>query len=170
MKTPYVLSFSAQDKPGLVELLSNTVNGYGGNWLESAMSHLAGKFVGIIVVEIADDRSESLLKALRDLSDFGLYIAIDKHTSVEDKDSHTLDIELVGHDRPGIVRDISKVLAEYDVNVEDMSTELVSGSMSAETLFKADLHLRTSKDTDLDALQDAIEQIAENLMVDIHIE
>ena len=56
MNTSFVLSFSAKDKPGIVELLSNTISCNGGNWLESAMSHLAGRFVGIVVVDIATDK------------------------------------------------------------------------------------------------------------------
>ena len=81
-----------------------------------------------------------------------------------------LDIELTGHDRPGIVRDIASALARQGANIEDLSTELVSGSMSAELLFKADIHVSVKSNADLDDLQEALEAIAEDLMVDINIE
>lgn len=169
MNTSYVLSFSAQDKPGLVELLSNTVDQHGGNWLESAMSHLAERFVGIVVIEAPANQLESLKSALNELSAQGLDVTITQQTQTEAVEYQAMDVELVGHDRPGIVRDISKVLADYQVNVEDLSTELVSGPMSAEPMFKADLHLNVKVSTDIDELQDAIEQISDNLMVDIHV-
>ena len=67
MNTSYVLSFSAQDKPGIVELPSNTISSNGGNWLESAMSHLAGRFVGIVIIDVAKTKAEQLKTALHAL-------------------------------------------------------------------------------------------------------
>ena len=82
-------------------------------------------------------------------------------------ESLALEIELTGHDRPGLVSEISTVLSKHGANVEDLTSELVSGSMSAELLFKADIHVSISRETDIDDLQEAIEAIADDLMVDI---
>jgi glycine cleavage system regulatory protein len=172
MSKSFVLSFSAQDKPGIVEQISNTVSANGGNWLESAMSHLAGRFVGIVVVDADASKESALSDSLKALSNQGLTISFEPmHAEVEDNDVYqSLEIELTGHDRPGIVSEISAVLAKHNANVEDLSTELVSGSMSAEMLFKADIHVTVKQGSDLDDLQDAIEAIADDLMVDMHLE
>jgi hypothetical protein len=45
----------AEDRPGLVEKLSEAVTEEGGNWLESRMAHLAEMFAGIVRVEIPGD-------------------------------------------------------------------------------------------------------------------
>lgn len=172
MNQNYVLSFSAIDKPGIVELLSNTISKSGGNWLESAMSHLAGRFVGIVVIDVSAEQASALKEALNGLTAQGLFISIETINS-EDSGSEVLrsiEIELTGHDRPGIVSEISTVLAKHGANVEDLTTELVSGSMSAELLFKADIHASIGQETDIDDLQEAIESIADDLMVDIIIE
>lgn len=172
MNTNFVLSFSATDKPGIVELLSNTISDAGGNWLESAMSHLAGRFVGIVVIDVSTSKSSALQTALNGLTAQGLFISIEAINS-DDIDSDVLqsiEIELTGHDRPGIVSEISSVLAKHGANVEDLTSELVSGSMSAELLFKADIHASVTLGTDIDDLQEAIESIADDLMVDIIIE
>ncbi|EPJ44002.1 MAG: amino acid-binding ACT [Osedax symbiont Rs1] len=170
MNTSFVLSFSAKDKPGIVELLSNTISCNGGNWLESAMSHLAGRFVGIVVVDIATDKKTNLSSAINALASTDLLISfeiIDHQQLDDDIEYQSLEIELTGHDRTGIVNEISSVLAKHGANVEDLSTELVSGSMSAELLFKADIHVSIKQGADLDDLQEAIEAIADDLMVDI---
>ncbi len=171
MNTSYVLSFSAQDKPGIVELVSNTVTSGGGNWSESAMSHLAGRFVGIVVIEVSTDKAASLVTAINSLTDQGLAISIEAFNEQEQDDSQyqSIDVELTGHDRPGIVSEISAVFAKHGANVEDLSTYLVSGSMSAEMLFKADMHVIVKQGSDLDDLQEAIESISDDLMVDIHL-
>lgn len=171
MNTSFVLSFSAQDKPGIVELVSNTISSSGGNWSESAMSHLAGRFVGIVVIEVSADKAEPLIAAVNKLTDQGLIISIESmEPQAEDSAEYqSLDIELTGHDRPGIVNEISAMFAKHGANVEDLSTHLVSGSMSAEMLFKADIHVSVKQGSDLDDLQEAIESIADDLMVDIHL-
>ena len=76
-------------------------------------------------------------------------------------------LELIGHDKPGIVREISQALAKRHINVENLTTELISGSMSAELLFKAEAQLLAPDNIDFDDLQSAIEAIASDLMVDI---
>ena len=47
MQTSFIITFIGDDRPGLVEQLSAAIEQSGGNWLESRMSHLAGKFAGI---------------------------------------------------------------------------------------------------------------------------
>ncbi len=172
MSKSFVLSFSAQDKPGIVEHISQTISENAGNWLESAMSHLAGRFVGIVVVDVEVNSVQSLSNALAALASDSLSISFEAlhDEAMHTKEYKSLQIELTGHDRPGIVSEISAMLAKHNANVEDLSTHLESGSMSAEMLFKADIHVSVKQDSDLDDLQDAIESIADDLMVDIHLE
>lgn len=163
-----VLTVIGPDRPGLVEKLANTINDHSGNWMESALSRLAGKFTGIVSVTAPADKKDELLKALAELEADGLKIVSEV---AEDEASHPagqlFTLDLIGHDKPGIVREISQALASHHVNVESLSTELVSGSMSAELLFKANAQLNAPEDLDLDHLQEALENIASDLLVDI---
>lgn len=163
-----VLTVIGPDRPGLVEKLANTVSDHSGNWMESALSRLAGKFTGIVSVQAPADKKEELLQALANLESDGLKVVsevADDETLHSEGQLFTLD--LIGHDKPGIVRDISQALASHHVNVENLSTELVSGSMSAELLFKATAQLNAPADLDMDHLQEALEDIASDLLVDI---
>lgn len=166
--TSLVLTVIAPDKPGLVELLSQTIADNGGNWLESSMSRLAGKFAGILIVSITEDQAEPLIEALQKLDSQGLRVLVARSkTQSAPTDSNSITLELIGHDKPGIVREISQALNRYNINVERLSTALVSGSMSAEELFKADAELTVPTGVDLDDLQQSLEAIANDLMVDI---
>ncbi len=168
MKTSLILTFIGPDKPGLVEMLAQTIARHQGNWLESSMSHLAGKFAGILVTEVPTDQADRLSDALTALKTHGLKVGVEHAGDAAPAAAQqAFTLELVGHDKPGIVRDISQALAKRNINVEKLSTELVSGSMSAELLFKAQAELSAAPDTDLDALQDDLEAIASDLMVDI---
>ncbi|MEH6575593.1 MAG: ACT domain-containing protein [Amphritea sp.] len=168
--TSLVLTIIAPDKPGLVELLSQTIATHQGNWLESSLSRLAGKFAGIVIVKTQESQVETLINALTALDAQGLQVIAERSQEAEAIDTTTfnhISLELIGHDKPGIVKEISQALNAHKVNVERLSTELVSGSMSAEELFKAEAELLVPESVELDDLQQALEAIAGDLMVDI---
>ena len=52
MTTYLVLTIIGEDRPGIVESLAEIISDYSGNWLESSMSQLAGKFAGILRVSV----------------------------------------------------------------------------------------------------------------------
>ena len=54
MAVQLVLTVIAQDEPGIVETLSQTVSDHGANWLGSRMARLAGEFAGIVEVSVPD--------------------------------------------------------------------------------------------------------------------
>jgi glycine cleavage system regulatory protein len=81
-----------------------------------------------------------------------------------------LKLSLVGHDRIGIVREVSQVLARHAVNVEDLSTRTASAPMSAEIMFHADIDLLAGHDLDARALTAELERISNDLMVDINLD
>jgi len=63
-----VLTVIGDDRPGLVEQLSTAISTHQGNWLESSMSRLAGKFAGILKVSVPAEQAPALQQALAGLS------------------------------------------------------------------------------------------------------
>ena len=168
MNNSLILTLIGPDKPGLVELVSSTLAQHHANWQESSMSRLAGKFAGILIATVDSEHLQSLTDALNGLESQGLKVVIETdQVATDERDGQAISLSLVGHDKPGIVRQISQALAAQSISVDRLETELVSGSMSAELLFKASADLSASADADRDDLQDALEGIASDLMVDI---
>ncbi len=77
-----------------------------------------------------------------------------------------VDLELVGQDRPGIVREVTAVLAALGVNIEDFATSRENSSMSGAPLFRASARLMVPDGTSPDQVQDALERISGEIMVD----
>jgi len=166
--TCLIVTLIGDDRPGLVDSLASTVAGHGGNWLESSMSQLAGKFAGILCVRVEEDRAEALIEALQGLE--GIRLVVEKgHIPPDDAGSRVLHLHLVGNDRPGIVREVFQALAAQHVNVETLETECVSAPMSADTLFRARAELRVPQGIDMEALKEGLERIADDLIVDINL-
>lgn len=170
MQHSLVMTLIGEDRPGLVGRLAAVVAEHGGNWLESRMAHLGGQFAGILRVEVPAENETALLGALRALDAQGLSVHVRRDTTpFVSAVKNRAVIELVGQDRPGIVRQISQVLAEHQVNVEELATQCVSAPMSGETLFRATAHVRLPETLALARLRAALEEIASDLMVDISV-
>lgn len=171
MSTFLVLTVIADDKPGIVEQLSAVIAEQGGNWLESRMSHMAGKFAGILRVSIDESKSNSLVSALASLSSSGIVVNAEHSKDAgEIVSSKDLTLNLVGNDRPGIVREVSQTLAKLGVNVLELTTNCESAEMSAVPLFRTVAHLRVPQDFESDELTDALEAISNDLMVEINLD
>ena len=171
MTTSLVLTFIGEDKPGLVELLSHTVAEHDGNWLESKMSRMAGRFAGILRASVPDERADGLAAALERLESRGLHVRVERSSPVEaDRRTRCLELELIGADRAGIVRDISRALTRFGVNVEELHTECTSAPMSGELLFRARARLYVPETSSVSELHAALEEIAADLMVDVTLD
>jgi len=168
--TDLVLTLIGPDRPGLVEAVAGVVAKHGGNWLESRMAHMAGKFAGILRIEVTDDEAAVLLAALAELDARGLKVVGEPSGETGTATTgRTLDLELVGLDRPGIVREISQLLANSGANVEELATDRSSAPMSGEMLFHAKARVRLPGDADLATLRSALERMASDLMIEIRL-
>ena len=65
------------DRPGLVESVSQVVAAHGGSWQESRMARLAGKFAGILRAEVPEDKVDALKAELRELASGGIHIIVE---------------------------------------------------------------------------------------------
>ena len=166
-----VLTLIGPDRPGLVEAVAEVVASHGGNWLESRMAHLAGKFAGILRVEIAADQATALQTALGELESRGLKVVGESsgEPGSQPTPGRTLVLELVGLDRPGIVREISQLLANGGANVEELATDRSSAPMSGEMLFHAKARVRLPGDADLTGLRSALERLASDLLIELRL-
>jgi glycine cleavage system regulatory protein len=163
-----ILTVIGPDRPGLVRALAQTVAAHGGCWLESRMGRLAGQFAGIVLVEAP----LSLLADLHALENEGLRIVVHQPSTVGEASADAasgerLAVEVVGNDRPGIVRDVARVLAEHGVNIEELTTGVVSGSFSGETLFRATAFVRAPDGAAVAAIRAGLEFLSNEMMVDI---
>lgn len=163
-----VVTLLGTDRPGIVARLAKVAADAGASWQESKMARLAGKFAGVVRLEVPADSLAELERAIATLDAEGLKLTIERGAAQTGR--HGLSIDLLGLDRPGIVRDVSAALARHRVNIDELETDVVSASMSGEPLFHARIHLLLPRDVDLGALKGDLEAIADELMVDLTLD
>ena len=164
-----VLTLVGPDHPGIVDSVSEVVAAHGGNWLESRMAHLAGKFAGVLCVQVADEQVSALEDALGRLEGSGLRVIVERSAPDEAPRQHAMEIELLGLDRPGLVHEISAVLAAHQVNVEDLATSLPPAAHSGDRMFSAHIRVTIPETADLTAVRQGLERLAGDLMVEIRL-
>ena len=147
MKTSLILTLIGPDRPGLVSAVSACAGAHGANWMESRLTRLAGQFAGVVRLEVDAAAAAALERGLLGLG-----------------------AEVVGHDRPGIVRDISAVLARHGLSIDALETACENASMSGEPLFRARAELAVPAGTGLAAVRNDLEALANELMVDLDFE
>jgi glycine cleavage system regulatory protein len=164
-----VLTVIGDDRSGLVSALSGVVSDNGGSWERSHMARLAGKFAGIVVVAVPDDRVQAFQDDLGPLQSQGL-LEIRAERGDEAgaiAEAVRLSLEIVGADRPGIVHTISRALAAKDVGIEELQTATREAPMAGGMLFEATATLLAPPGTSSDELRPLLEEIADELMVDL---
>lgn len=160
-----VLTLIGDDRPGLVEALAATIRQHQGNWLESSLAQLAGKFAGIVNVAVPAAALPALKAALAAQPD--LQIIAEVAGEQQTNPSVALNLSLTGNDRPGIVQDVAAILSRHLVNVEEFNSHTSSAPMSGDLLFHAQARLSVRADTDLAALHQALEGLSNELMVEL---
>lgn len=170
MTTPqsFVITVLGPDRPGLVEALSAAIAERGGNWLESRLARLSGQFAGVIRVAALSSEVAGLETALRTLQD--LDIAIRPVPATPDRPPHrSFSLELLGPDRPGIVREVFRAISARNINVDELETECLSAPWTGESLFKAKARLALDPATSLDQLRKDLDAVAHELTLEIDL-
>ncbi len=164
MNCDLIMTVLGADRQGLVNQLAQTVADHGGNWLESRMARLAGQFAGVVRIQCPEDKVDALVAALNEA---GLNIQVARESAGEPATLRMVQIQVMGNDRPGIVRELTTAITQAGGNVEEFSTGLESAPMSGHPMFRAEGSVSIGMDDSLDALQQAIEQLGEDLTVDL---
>ena len=165
-----VMTIMAADRPGLVDRIAGCVADHGGNWLESRMSHLGGRFAGIARVEVETDKLTGLRRALHGLEADGVRIMVESGAGEPAVGGVAATLELVGNDRPGILRTVTGLLAARGVNVEDLSSECVAAPMGGGDLFQARARVMLPAGVRWEDVRADLEKIGTDLMVDLKLQ
>ena len=160
-----IVTVLTDDRPGVIEQVAATIAAHGGNWLDSRLAQLAGKFAGIIAVAVPDQQAAALTADLASLTDVVVHIAAAAAGPPPALQRHTLQV--VANDRPGIVAEVSAALAGMGVNVAEMATSVEPASMSGGVIFRATLDLGLRPDQPLAAVVAGLEGLSEDLMIDL---
>ncbi len=169
--TSLVVSIVGTDRHGIVSSLAARAQRYGANWAASRLTRLAGEFAGMVHFEVPRENADALANALRGLESSGLQVVIAKSDGAKVSDAiKSVELELVGDDRVGIVSSLTKILAERNISIENIHTEIVRSGVSGKQTFKIGAHLLVPAKLSIDDLRKELGTLAHEMMVDIALD
>ncbi|WP_298037491.1 ACT domain-containing protein [uncultured Microbacterium sp.] len=167
--TTLILTVAGSDRPGLVAAVADVVDAHGGNWENSQLAEIAGVFAGVIQISITPEHETALAGALRTLDGL-LTIAVHTGADAATPAERPITLQVLGNDRPGIVREVSAVLRGHDLSIQDMLTETRDAAMAGGRLFEATVSATVPESTDLSAIRADLERLTAELQVDITLD
>ncbi|MCV2884938.1 glycine cleavage system protein R [Aestuariibacter sp. AA17] len=164
---PMIFTLVGKDKPGLIDSLAKTVYALKGNWTGSNFSHMAGHLAGFVHVDVPEEHHQALLDAFEAHPDLRIHLVPGEANTPENEKVVLVDV--MGNDKTGIVQELTSVLHQFNINIIKFDSSCEPAPNWGGTLFKAQAKVAVPRGFDLDALTDALEDIANDLVVDIEI-
>jgi glycine cleavage system regulatory protein len=164
-----LISFYCDDRPGVIEDLSGAVERCRGNWLDSQLARLGGRFAGVLHAQIPVAQQAPLHQALADLADAGITATMTTAGDAPAAAATTKHLTVLGPDRPGIVHELTRALSAGGFNVLSMSTAVESAPMSGEALFRAEAIIEVPDTARLETLAGRLDAMAETMTLEIDL-
>lgn len=164
-----MLTAIGDDRPGLVSALSARLTAHGAGWERSQMSRLAGKFAGIVEVVVPGGAADALVDDLRGLAAEGLEVTVVRSRPPATPVGDRWSLHVVGADRPGIVAEISSLLSDRGISIEELGTTATHAPMAGGMLFEARAVLAAPAAADAGEVRRALEALGDELMVDVEL-
>ncbi len=155
-----------EDRPGLTKALADGIVAAGGNWLESHFARLGGSYVGSVLVELPAGGLAELKRAAMRMDADGFHVSVETAAEAKAMPDRMLGFELVGADRPGIVRELSTALAGLGVSIDFLETATVEEAWTGGMLFRARAEVVVPEMVSFDTVRAALEDISGEIVVD----
>ncbi len=153
------VSVYGQDKPGIVHEISKAIAGCNANIVDIEQFVLQGMLVMFIVAETEDE--ECVRKAVEvAASEKGVHASLTPFERKEGKERNLYVVTVLGRDRVGIVRDITKAFLDFGINIERTSLTAREDLISIEFLVDVG-------DQDVVAIRNRLREEAEKLGLDV---
>ena len=123
----------------------------------------------MVLVSVPDESLIPLESALAKLAPSGLRVSIDRGAAGDEKPGRLVTLEIVGAERPGIVRDVTQALTGLGVNIEEFTSGLEGEPFTGAEMFRAHARLSVPAGLELDDLRKAVERLAAEIMVDLAV-
>ena len=165
MNVQIMVTVSGSNQADLVKILSEKTHILGGKWLNSKINHIDDYFAGLIKVEIGSEHVEKLVADFKTQAIKVEAVVLD--SAIEQTLTH-LDLNIDAKDRPGLVHDISEVLSENSIRVENMECHRLGVADISGTVFTSRFKIAVADDFNKKELINSLQDISNDLVIDLH--
>ncbi|MCW8109486.1 glycine cleavage system protein R [Alteromonas ponticola] len=160
-----IITVIGKDKPGIVDSIAKNVYQRNGNWLSSSFAHMAGMFTGFVEVQVSEENVDELVSSVSKIPELDVHsISV---ASAPTEFANTLTVDVMGNDKQGIVQELTSVFNQFNLNIISFESRCESAPAWGSLMFKARAVISVPDNFDEAALQAALENRSNDLVVDI---
>ncbi|MEX0386671.1 glycine cleavage system protein R [Spiribacter onubensis] len=167
-----VISALGEDRPGLVNELSQLISETGCSIEDSRMTVLGGDFAIVMLVE---GRWNELAKLEAGLPSAGrrLGLAVQArrtHPGAPAANLLPYSVEVVSVDHPGIVHQLANFFASREINIRDLTTSTYAAAHTGTPMFQVQMTIDVSAALHIARLREEFMDLCDQLNLDAIIE
>lgn len=163
MSEQFIVAISGPDRPDLTRALAVATHERGGNWLNSKFIRLAGRFAALIRVEVPAQQADAVREVFSALQD----CQVDFHEVAVVREAaltrYVLSVD--AEDRPGLVSDITHLLQERQVTIQDIDCHRMVVSGLGSSMFRGEFEVAVPGDVPIADVVADIEALGEQVKV-----
>jgi glycine cleavage system transcriptional repressor len=167
-----VLTAIGDDRPGLVEEVSEFVFARGGSIEDSRMANMHGQFAIAMSISGSRDAIDRITADLDTLmGQAAIHARVTPASGALAEAGPRLPYRLTGRalDQTGLVHQVANLLRGHDVNIESMETTLEAAPVTGAPVFAMDLVIAVPSDTPMPKLREELGRVCDALNIDWHL-
>jgi len=171
MTEQLVITALGEDRPGIVDELSNALTAHDLNIEDSRMGVLGGEFAILMLVSGASNSITAFMDETPDLQD-SLRMKLLVKPTRKKPETQTLApyaVEVVSMDHPGIVRDIARFFSSRNINIIDLDTSRYAAAHTGTPMFALHMTVEIGVDQPIGKLRDEFVSMCDQLNLDAKI-
>ena len=168
MSEQLVITALGDDRPGIVDELSNALFKHSLNIEDSRMSVLGGEFAILLLVSGARPSIDAFV-ADTPVLEQALNMKLQVKLTSTTPSRQTLipyTVEVVAIDHPGIVHKLASFFSARQINIVDLSTERYAAAHTATPMFAVNMTIGIPADMPIKSLREEFINMCEDLNLD----
>jgi glycine cleavage system transcriptional repressor len=168
MSEQLVITALGDDRPGIVDELSNALFKHNLNIEDSRMSVLGGEFAVLLLVGGSPESIDNFVADTASLEESLNMKILVKVTSSEVRRQALVpyNVEVVAMDNPGIVHNLASFFSSRQINIVDLNTERYAAAHTATPMFAVNMTIGIPADIPLKQLRDEFISMCDELNLD----
>jgi glycine cleavage system transcriptional repressor len=168
MSEKLVITALGDDRPGIVDELSNALFKHNLNIEDSRMSVLGGEFAVLLLVSGPRQSIDEFVSETASLEQSLKMKLLVKLTSTETSPQAVVPytVEVVAIDHPGIVHKLASFFSGRQINIVDLNTERYAAAHTATPMFAVSITIGIPADMPIKTLRDDFINMCDELNLD----
>ena len=165
----YIIAVMARDQPGIIAAITQAVFEMGGNVIELSQTVMRSYFSLILCATLPVDKDPEVIRQRLQSAEPALGLSVNvrcydpQPLFVPEKGAGIWFLTLQGRDRPGLISQVTSLLADLDINIEDLYTQTLGEDI---TMI---LQIHPQKVLSAQQLRNHLQALGSKLGIDAHL-